>query len=60
VARGTLDLDLAAVRPHDVLDDAQPQTAALLLARKPIVHAIELEEDALVLGHRDALPVVLH
>ena len=49
----------AAVGAHDVLDDGEAEARALLLPGEPIVDAVELLEDALVLGARDAAAVVL-
>src|SRR4051812_34618508 len=60
LAERALHLDATAVRLDDVLGNRQAEARALHLAREPIVDAIELLEDALVLALRDADAVVLH
>src|SRR5262249_45217456 len=54
-----LELDPPAMGPHDVLDDRESQSRPLFLSRQTVVDAVELLEDALVLGLRDAAAVVL-
>src|SRR5687768_17112381 len=48
-----VELDAAAVRADHVLHDGQPETRPFAFARKPVVDAIKLLEDALVLRGRN-------
>ena len=46
----------AAVGPHDVLDDGEPEPRSFLLPGQPIVDAVELLEDPLVLARARCPP----
>jgi hypothetical protein len=58
--RLAVDLDKAAVPAHGVIDDRQPEAAALWSAPEAAVDAIEFAENPLLLAPRDADPLILH
>src|SRR5688572_30100558 len=57
---GALDLHVAPVGLHDVLDEREPETAALGVVHQAVLGAVELVEDLLVLALGHADPVVGH
>src|SRR5579884_4230029 len=56
LTEGALDRDRAALRLHELLDDVQPQPAAILVAAA--LAAVEALEDAVELLRRDTDPGV--
>src|SRR5689334_11378625 len=58
LARLRRDADAAAVRLDNVLHHRQPEAGALDRAVERVLRPVELVEDALLIGRRDAGPVV--
>src|SRR5262249_37304442 len=53
-AERALHLHAAAVGLHDVLDEGEPEPAALRLVHERVLRAVELLEDLLLVGLRHA------